>query len=150
MELCSMLYSSLDGRGVWGKMYTCVCMAESLSCSPETNTKPQWLNSITFFFLTHNSLGQLSSSSGLGQLTDLSWAYLCIYHQLESHMGARWSRMAMLTWSGSYWASSQGNGVHGTTCLSSSSRLAQVASHGFNSKGQIPRQLILIVTKILT
>ena len=30
MELCSTLYGSLDGRGVWGRMDTCVCMAESL------------------------------------------------------------------------------------------------------------------------
>ena len=27
-ELCSELHGSLDGRGVWGKMDTCVCMAE--------------------------------------------------------------------------------------------------------------------------
>ena len=35
-----MLCASLDGRGVWGRMDTCicVCMAESLRCSPETTT----------------------------------------------------------------------------------------------------------------
>ena len=38
MELCSMLCSSLDGRGVRGKIDTCVCMAEFLPCSPETIT----------------------------------------------------------------------------------------------------------------
>ena len=40
MELYSMLCASLDGRGVWGRMDTCicVCMAESLLCSPETTT----------------------------------------------------------------------------------------------------------------
>jgi len=26
------------GRGFWGKMDTCICMAESLHCSPETIT----------------------------------------------------------------------------------------------------------------
>jgi len=26
----------LDGRGVWGRMDTCIPMAESLGCSPET------------------------------------------------------------------------------------------------------------------
>ena len=31
-----MLCSSLDGRGVWGSMDTCICMAESLCCPPET------------------------------------------------------------------------------------------------------------------
>ena len=38
MELCPMLRSSLDGRGVWGRMDTCVCMAESLCRSPEAIT----------------------------------------------------------------------------------------------------------------
>ena len=28
----------LDGRGVWGRMGTCICMAESLHCSSETIT----------------------------------------------------------------------------------------------------------------
>ena len=26
MELCSVLWGSLDGRGVWRRMDTCVCM----------------------------------------------------------------------------------------------------------------------------
>ena len=30
--------ASLDGRGVWGRMNTCICMAESLCCPPETIT----------------------------------------------------------------------------------------------------------------
>ena len=38
MELGSMLYSSLDWRGVWGRMDACICMDESLHCSPETIT----------------------------------------------------------------------------------------------------------------
>ena len=33
-----MLCGSLDGRGVWGKRDSCICMAESLCCSPETTT----------------------------------------------------------------------------------------------------------------
>ena len=33
-----MLCGSLDGRGVWGRMYTCICMAESLHHSPEIIT----------------------------------------------------------------------------------------------------------------
>ena len=37
-ELCSMSCGSLDGRGVWGRMDTCLCMAESLCCSFETVT----------------------------------------------------------------------------------------------------------------
>ena len=30
IDPCSMLYGSLDGSGVWGRMDTCICMAESL------------------------------------------------------------------------------------------------------------------------
>ena len=37
-ELCSMICGSLDGRGVWGRMDTWICMAESFCCSPETIT----------------------------------------------------------------------------------------------------------------
>ena len=37
-ELCSMLCGSLDGRGVWGRMDTCICMTESLHGLPETIT----------------------------------------------------------------------------------------------------------------
>ena len=33
-----MLCGSFDGRGVWGRTDTCICMAESLCCSPETIT----------------------------------------------------------------------------------------------------------------
>ena len=33
-----MLCGSLDGREDWGRMDTCICMAESLHCSPETIT----------------------------------------------------------------------------------------------------------------
>ena len=31
-----MLYGSLDGRGVWGRMDTCTCMAEPLCGASET------------------------------------------------------------------------------------------------------------------
>ena len=29
-------YVAADGRGVWGRRDTCICMAESLCCPPET------------------------------------------------------------------------------------------------------------------
>ena len=35
---CSMLCGSLDGRGVWGRMHTCICVAESLCGPPGTMT----------------------------------------------------------------------------------------------------------------
>ena len=31
----AMSCGSLDGRGIWARMYTFVCMAESLCCPPE-------------------------------------------------------------------------------------------------------------------
>ena len=33
-----MVCGSLDGKGVWGRMDTRICMAESLCCPPETIT----------------------------------------------------------------------------------------------------------------
>ena len=33
-----MLCGNLDGRGIWGRMDTCICMAESLYCPHETIT----------------------------------------------------------------------------------------------------------------
>ena len=38
MELCSMSCGSLDGRGVWGRMDTCIYMSESLCCVSLTIT----------------------------------------------------------------------------------------------------------------
>lgn len=38
MELCSVLRCSLDGNRVWEIRDTCVCVAESLHCPPETIT----------------------------------------------------------------------------------------------------------------
>ena len=38
MELCSMLYDSLDGRGIWERMDACIHVPESLCCLPETIT----------------------------------------------------------------------------------------------------------------
>ena len=38
MELCSMSCANLDGRGVWKRMDTCICMTESLHYPPEIIT----------------------------------------------------------------------------------------------------------------
>ena len=38
IKLCSLLCRSPDGRWVWGRIDTCICMVESLSCSPGTIT----------------------------------------------------------------------------------------------------------------
>ena len=45
MELCLMLCGSLDGRGVWGRMDTRVCMAESLFWPSEIITV-LWINCV--------------------------------------------------------------------------------------------------------
>ena len=37
-KLCSTLGGSLDGRRVWGRMDTGICLAESPCCSPKTVT----------------------------------------------------------------------------------------------------------------
>ena len=37
-ELCSKLCGSLDEWRVWGSVDTCICLAESLGCPPETVT----------------------------------------------------------------------------------------------------------------
>ena len=37
-DLCSTSCGSLDGRGVWGRMVTCICMAELLCYPPQTIT----------------------------------------------------------------------------------------------------------------
>ena len=38
VELCSMLRGSLYGRGILGRMDTCICVTEFLLCSPKTMT----------------------------------------------------------------------------------------------------------------
>ena len=38
MDLCSRLCGSLDGKGVWGRTDTCMCVAESLCYPPEAVT----------------------------------------------------------------------------------------------------------------
>ena len=43
MELCPMLYDSLEGRGVWERMDTFKCIAESLCHSPGTINIVNWL-----------------------------------------------------------------------------------------------------------
>ena len=37
-ESCLMICGSPDARGVWEKVNTCICMAKSLCCPPETIT----------------------------------------------------------------------------------------------------------------
>ena len=50
-ELCSMLCGSLDGRELWGRMDTCICMTESLSYHC-LSAIPQYKIKSFFFFLS--------------------------------------------------------------------------------------------------
>ena len=80
MELCLVLCGSLDGRGVWGRMDTCIRMAETLHCSPEaittlsvnwlyTNTKSKVKNIkyLQYFLLKNISAAEPKESSLLTQ-----------------------------------------------------------------------------------
>ena len=75
-----MLYGSLDGKGVRGRMATRVCMAESLHCSPEaittlsvnwlyTNTKSKVkkIKYLQYFLLKNISAAKPKESSFLTQ-----------------------------------------------------------------------------------
>ena len=53
-----MLCGSLDGRGVWGPMDTCVFMAESLRCSLETITT-YFVNCLSVQFSSVQSLSRV-------------------------------------------------------------------------------------------
>ena len=58
MKLCSMLRDSLEGRGVWGRMDICICMAESLRLSTQNfhNIVNQlYLKTKKVFFLNTSS-----------------------------------------------------------------------------------------------
>ena len=48
-ELFLMLRADLDGSRISGRMGTCICMAESLHCSPETTTTLLISYSLTFW-----------------------------------------------------------------------------------------------------
>ena len=48
-ELCSMLCGSLDGREVWGRMDTCICMTESLSYHCVSAIPQYKIRSFVFF-----------------------------------------------------------------------------------------------------
>ena len=45
-----LVFSSLDGRGVWGRMDKCICMADRICCPPETVTTLLLGFKISFFF----------------------------------------------------------------------------------------------------
>ena len=52
IELCSMLCGNLDGRGVWGRMYACICVAESLAVHLCLHIPPSLLHPLSSAFCT--------------------------------------------------------------------------------------------------
>ena len=36
-ELCSVFCNNLNGKRIWKRIDTCICITESLCCTPETN-----------------------------------------------------------------------------------------------------------------
>ena len=37
-ELCSIFFNNLNGKRTWKRIDICICITESLCCTPETNT----------------------------------------------------------------------------------------------------------------
>ena len=73
MELCSILCGRLDGRDSWGKMDTCICMAESLHGSSET---------ITTLLIGYTPIQNIfgAKKSKINFLKKVSWRLLfCIF-----------------------------------------------------------------------
>ena len=64
-ELCSVSCTSLDGRGAWRRMDSCICMAESLCYLPETITA--WLIS---YIPTQNK--KFKTSRGRGHIMPMA------------------------------------------------------------------------------
>ena len=72
-----MLHASLDGRGVWRRMDTCLCMAGSLCSSPETITTlslgyVKWSENRSVVSDSLRSHGLYSPWNSLGQNTEVS------------------------------------------------------------------------------
>ena len=78
-ELCSELHGSLDGRGVWGKMDTCICMAEPFCCPPEAITilssvqfsRSVVSNSVTPWAVAHQASLSITTSWSLLKLMSI-------------------------------------------------------------------------------
>ena len=73
MEICPMLYGSLDGKGVWERMDPCTCMAESLCSSPET---------ITTLLINYQFSSVIQSCPTLCESMDCSTPGFPVHHQL--------------------------------------------------------------------
>ena len=88
MELCSVLCGSLNRRGVWGRMNTCIHTAESLCCPPETIT--------TLNLYTHYTRfpWQLSCKESHLQMQEIQVLSLGQEDPLEKQMATYFSTLA--------------------------------------------------------
>ena len=73
-ELCLVLHGSLDGKGVWGKMDKCICMAESVCCPPQTITAL----STAYQFSSVQSLSRVQLCNPMNRSTP----GLSVHHQI--------------------------------------------------------------------
>ena len=80
-----MLYGSLDGKGIWGRMDMCMCMTEFLCCSSEII--------MTLLIGYHSDgkesayePGELDSIPGLGRSPGEGNGYPLQYSSLENSM----------------------------------------------------------------
>ena len=85
-----MLCGSLDGRGVWGRMDTCMYMAESLCCSHET-IRTLFINWLGFPSGSVGkesacSAGNVGSISGSGKFPEGGHGTVLQYSCLENPM----------------------------------------------------------------
>ena len=96
-ELCSVFRGSLGGRGVWGRMDTCICMAEPLRCPPETITTVSIsYTPIQKKKIKKKRLGQILSYSTLifyfiiiSELKIIFLYFCFLYQRLSSPRGQR-------------------------------------------------------------
>ena len=112
MELCSVLCGSLDGRGLWGRTGTGICMAKSLHCSPETTTTLltdySSIQNKKFKVKKKRTLEWVVVSFSRGSSWPRDWTCISLFlsHQRGHwhHLFYRWKVWVTITWkSQSHW-----------------------------------------------
>ena len=94
-ELCSMLCGSLDGRGVWGRIDTCIWMAESLClCYPLLHSPGMFFSQSFAWYLSPDFWSNITSSAREHLATLLSSSAITP-HLLTALF---FSRAVIITW----------------------------------------------------
>ena len=85
-----MLCGSLGAKGVWGRMDTSVCVAESLCCPPETNSivnelaTPQYKKKEKRKEQGPRATGAITSDREKAHCIKVSLCFMCILMKGES------------------------------------------------------------------